>query len=121
MSLAAFSPLGFACESSVTLKLKATNYSGLINVELRKGQRPGSKIAHRASVNTSGTVVVPNVCPGSYFFAFATPDSDAVSVTRYFTVINDGESYSNPVVTITFSRSASADSAKVGSASKKDL
>lgn len=95
-------PLG--CPSTVTLDLKSSNYSGLINVEFRNGKRPGSKRLQTAKINTSGTVTIDNVCAGTYFFAFSTPDSPSVSVTRYFEVINNGSQYSNPRITVTYTR-----------------
>lgn len=109
-----------ACQSEVTLSINSSNYSGLINVELREGRRPGSKVVRRDSVDTRGTVIVPGVCPGTYFFAFSTPKDEAVSVTRYFDVTDDGTSYSNPSITVTYSRVTSGGQ-RVGSAKKSDL
>jgi hypothetical protein len=109
-----------ACPSRVSLAINSSNYSGLINIELREGRRPGSKVIRRDSVDTRGTVQVSGVCPGTYFFAFSTPNDKAVSVTRYFDVINDGTSYSNPSITVTYSV-GSSDSQRVGSAKKSDL
>jgi hypothetical protein len=109
-----------ACPSEVTLSINSSNYSGLINIELREGRRPGSKVVRRDSVDTRGTVVVPSVCPGTYFFAFSTPKDEAVSVTRYFDVTDDGTSYSNPSITVTYSRVTSGGQ-RVGSAKKSDL
>lgn len=97
-------PLG--CPSTVTLDLKSSNYSGQINIEFRSGKRPGSKRLQSAKINTSGTVTIENVCAGSYFFAFSTPDSPSVSVTQYFDVINNGRQYSNPRITVTYTRAA---------------
>lgn len=109
-----------ACQSQVSLSINSSNYSGLINIELREGRRPGSKVVRRDSVDTRGSVMVPSVCPGTYFFAFSTPKDDAVSVTRYFDVTNDGISYSNPSITVTYSRVISGGQ-KIGSAKKNDL
>lgn len=109
-----------ACPSEVTLNINSSNYSGLINVELRKGQRPGSTVVRRDSVDTRGTVRVPGVCAGKYFFAFSTPTEDAASLTGYFEVTNDGMSYSNPMITVTYSR-ALLGGQRVGSAKKSDL
>jgi hypothetical protein len=110
----------FACQSEVTLSINSSNYSGLINIELREGQRPGSRVIRRNSVDTRGTVTVPSVCPGTYFFAFSTPKDESVSVTRYFDVTDDGNSYSNPSITVTYSR-VSSGGQRVGSAKKSDL
>lgn len=109
-----------ACPSAVTLSINSSNYSGQINIELREGSRPGSTIVRRDSVNTRGTVRVAGVCPGTYFFAFSTPKDEGVSVTRYFEVTNDGTSYSNPSITVTYTRVVSGGQ-RVGSAKKSDL
>jgi len=109
-----------ACPSEVTLSINSSNYSGLINIELRQGRRPGSKVVSRDSVDTRGTMRVSSVCPGTYFFAFSTPKDEAVSVTRYFEVTDDGTSYSNPSITVTYSR-VSSGAQKIGSAKKSDL
>ena len=110
----------WACQSEVTLSINSSNYSGLINVEFREGRRPGSKVVRRDSVDTRGTVRVPGVCAGTYFFSFSTPKDDAVSLTRYFEVTDDGTSYSNPTITVTYSR-VSSGGQRVGSAKKSDL
>ena len=109
-----------ACPSEVTLNINSANYSGLINVELREGRRPGSKIVRRDTVDTRGTVRLSGICPGTYFFAFSTPKDEAVSVTRYFEVTDDGTSYSNPSITVTYSR-VSSGGQRVGSAKKSEL
>jgi hypothetical protein len=109
-----------ACQSEVTLSITSSNYSGLISVELREGRRPGSKVVRRDGVDTRGTVIVPGVCPGTYFFAFSTPKDEAVSVTRYFEVTDDGTSYSNPTITVMYSRVTSGGQ-RVGSSRKSDL
>ncbi len=109
-----------ACPSEVTLNINSSNYSGLINVELREGRRPGSRIARRDTVDTRGTVRLSGICPGTYFFAFSTPKDEAVSVTRYFEVTDDGTSYSNPSITVTYSR-VSSGGQRVGSAKKSEL
>jgi len=109
-----------ACPSAVTLKIDSSNYSGLINIEFRQGRRPGSMVVRRDSIDTRGTVTVDGVCAGTYFFAFSTPKDEVVSVTRYFDVINDGTSYSNPTLTVLYSRSVSGGQ-KVGSAKKSEL
>ena len=109
-----------ACQSEVTLIINSSNYSGLINVELREGRRPGSRVFRRDSIDTRGTVIIPGVCPGTYFFAFSTPKDETVSVTRYFDVSADGNSYSNPSITVMYSR-ASSSGQRVGSAKKSEL
>lgn len=111
-----------ACPSKVTLNIQSTGYSGPIDIEFRKGNRPGSKVVRTQRVITRGAVEIPDVCPATYFFAFSTPDADSVSVTRYFEVTDNGQQYSNPVITVTYSRSTgSGDTARVGSARRKDL
>lgn len=107
------------CPSEATLIIQSVGYSGPIEIELRQGTRPGSRVTGRGTVNTSGTVVFNNVCPGTYFYAFATPDSQQVSTTRYFEIINDGFQYSMPTITVTYTRSSSGN--KVGSAKRSEL
>lgn len=120
LGLIALSGSALACPSEVTLNINSSNYSGLINVELREGRRPGSQIVRRDTVETRGTVRLSGICPGTYFFAFSTPKDDAVSVTRYFEVTDDGTSYSNPSITVTYSR-VSSGGQRVGSARRSDL
>ena len=108
------------CPSVATLNLESSGYKGLVNIELRKGNRPGSTLIANDSVNTRGTSIFTGICAGRYFYAFGTPDSDQVSTTQYFDVINDGERYSMPTITVVYTRS-SATGSKVGSARKKDL
>lgn len=110
-----------SCQSSVTLNLNSTNYRGRIDVQLRIGSRPGSTLFERAELYSSGIVVVTNVCPGTYFFAFSTPDSESVSTTRYFTVESNWQGYNNPEITVTYSRSLSPNTQRVGSARREDL
>ncbi len=114
------SPSASACQSEVTLSINSSNYSGLINVELREGRRPGSRVVRRDSIETRGTVIIPGVCPGTYFFAFSTPKDETVSVTRYFDVTADGNSYSNPSITVMYSRATSSGQ-RVGSAKRSEL
>lgn len=109
------------CPSKTTLKIQSSNYSGIINIELRRGTRPGSKTIERRSINTNGTINFQNVCPGTYFFAFGTPDSNSVSVTRYFQINNNGRTYNNPTISVFYSRSSSSDSQRIGNARKSDL
>lgn len=110
-----------SCPSAVTLNLQSSNYYGVINVELRVGSRPGSSILDRSSVMSSGVVRFANICPGTYFFAFATPDTVAVSTTRYFQVTQDENRFSNPQITVTYSRALGPDSQRVGSVARNEL
>jgi len=108
------------CPSVATLKLDSSGYQGMVNIELRKGNRPGSVVIASDSVNTRGTSIFSGICPGRYFYSFGTPDSDQVSTTQYFEIINDGSRYSMPTITVVYTRSSSTGN-KVGSAKKKDL
>jgi hypothetical protein len=110
-----------ACPSTTTLVVNSSQYSGAFNIELRRGNRPGSTVVARRTLNGSGTIKVAQVCAGTYFFAFGTPDSDEVSVTRYFNVRDDGNTYSNPVITVFYSRSTNDGSQRVASAKRKSL
>jgi hypothetical protein len=118
--LSACSIAGSQCPSVATLKLESSGYQGIVNIELRKGSRPGSIVVSRESLNTRGTAVFPGICSGRYFFSFGTPDSDQVSTTQYFEVINDGNRYSMPTITVVYTRSSSTGQ-KVGSSKKSDL
>lgn len=108
------------CPSTTTLIIKSSNYSGKMNVELRRGKRPGSKVIERRTMDSNGTAEYYNVCPGKYFFSFGTPDSDSVSVTQYFNIHN-GETYNNPTITVQYSRTLNQNSQKVGTSKKRDL
>jgi hypothetical protein len=108
------------CPSVATLKLDSSGYQGVINIELRKGKRPGSVVIANDYVNTSGTVLFSGICAGRYFYSFGTTDSDQVSTTQYFEVINDGDRYSMPTITVVYTRSSSTGN-RVGTAKKKDL
>ena len=92
------------CPSKATLKIDSSGYSGEFAAELRSGTRPGSKRINGALIGNGKSSVFANVCPGQYFFAFGPADSDEVSVTRYFTITNDGLQYSNPTITVFYSR-----------------
>ena len=111
----------YSCLSTVTLSLNSSNYSGLVDIELRSGSRPGSRLVDRTGVYSSGIVKITNVCPGSYFFAFATPDSSTVSTTRYFTVESDLQGYSNPEITVTYSRNLGLEGQRVGHSARSAL
>lgn len=108
------------CPSKATLHVKSSTYSGAYNIELRSGTRPGSHVVGNRALNGNGTTVFNSVCVGKYFFAFGTPDSDEVSVTQYFNVRNDGKSYSNPTITVFYTRSI-ADGQRVVSSKRRDL
>ena len=107
------------CPSETKLVIESSDYSGPIDIELRSGTRPGSRVTARGRVNTRGTVVFRNVCPGMYFYTFATPDSQQVSTTRYFEIINDGFQYSMPTITVKYTRGSVG--SRVGSAKRSDL
>ena len=93
-----------SCPSTVTLKINSTDYAGVFSVELRKGSRPGSARVDGASAFNGGAVTFKGLCAGQYFFAFGPPTSEEVSVTRYFPVENDGAQYSNPIITVYYSK-----------------
>lgn len=115
------SSLVFAsCPSVATLKLDSSGYQGIVNIELRKGSRPGSSVIASDSLFTRGVSTFSGICAGRYFFTFGTPDSDQVSTTQYFDVINDGNRYSMPTITVVYTRSNSEGN-KVGSSKRKDL
>jgi hypothetical protein len=115
------SSLAFAsCPSVATLKLDSSGYQGIVNIELRKGTRPGSSAIASDSLFTRGVSTFSGICAGRYFFTFGTPDSDQVSTTQYFDVINDGNRYSMPTITVVYTRSNSEGN-KVGSSKRKDL
>ncbi len=107
------------CPSEATLIIQSAGYSGPIDIELRQGTRPGSRVVGRDRINTRGKVLFSNVCPGTYFYAFATPDSSQVSTTQYFQVINNGYQYSMPEITVTYTSSSSGN--HVGSAKRNEL
>ena len=109
------------CPSEATIVIRSSGYSGRINVEFRKGSRPGSIVARSGIIQTSGQLTFKNVCPGRYFFAFGTPDSDAVHATRYIDVNFDGERYNSPTITVTYSRSNSDGSQSVSKIMKGSL
>jgi hypothetical protein len=109
-----------SCPSVATLKLESSGYQGIVNIELRKGSRPGSSVVATDSLLTRGVSIFQGICAGRYFYAFGTPDSDQVSTTQYFDVINDGNRYSMPTITVVYTRSNSEGN-KVGTAKKKDL
>lgn len=107
------------CPSEATLTITSSGYSGEINVELRKGTRPGSKVTASKTMYSQGRHTFYEVCPGRYFYAFGTPDSEQVSVTQYFDVTFDGSSYSNPEIEVFYTRSSNGK--RVGTAKKSAL
>jgi hypothetical protein len=109
------------CPSEATIVIRSSGYSGRIDVEFRKGNRPGSSVIGSGVIQTSGQLNSKNVCPGRYFFSFGTPDSDAVHTTRYFDATFDGERYSAPTITVTYSRSNSDGSQAVSKIKKGSL
>jgi hypothetical protein len=109
-----------SCPSVSTLKLESSGYQGIVNIELRKGNRPGSIVIASDSLLTRGVSAFKGICSGRYFYAFGTPDSDQVSTTQYFDVINDGNKYNMPTITVIYTRSNSEGN-KVGISKKKDL
>jgi len=109
------------CPSQAKLKITSSGYSGTFDVELRRGKRPGSLIIQSRSIQGNGTIVFKSVCRGTYFFSFGTTDSDQVSITRYFEVINDGDGYSSPTITVFYSRGTHEGIKRVGSSKKRDL
>jgi hypothetical protein len=120
ISIITFSSTYADCPSVATLKLDSSGYQGVVTIELRKGNRPGSVVIGSDSVITRGTAIFYGICPGRHFFSFGTPDSDQVSTTQYFEIINEGNRYSMPTVTVVYTRSTSTGN-KVGNAKKKDL
>lgn len=121
LSLASFFVAAQACPSRVTINVESASYSGAFTIELRSGTRPGSKVVGQRSLGGPGSVTFTDVCPGAYFFTLGTPDSDSVSTTRYFNVVNDGHSYSNPTIRVFYSRAKPDGSQSIGHAKKKDL
>lgn len=111
----------YACKSTVKLNLNSSNYSGAVDIELRAGLRPGSNLIEKAQVFTSGTVRFTNICPGTYYLAFATPKSDIANTTRYFDIEQTAEHYSMPELTVTYTSVTAPGSQKVGISSKKSL
>jgi len=109
------------CPSEATIVIRSSGYSGRIDVEFRKGSRPGSSVTGSGVIQTSGQLNFKNVCPGRYFFAFGTPDSDAVHATRYFDVNFDGGRYNSPTITVTYSRTTSDGSQSVSKIKKNSL
>jgi len=110
--------LGIACETTTRLKLNSSGYNGQILVELRKGNRPGSVVVNKDVIITSGQRDFPFICPGRYFFSFATADSPTISVTSYFNVESNLELAE---MTVFISRSNDSKGSRVKTISKKEL
>lgn len=109
------------CPSTTRLKVNSSGYSGSFNVELRKGNRPGSLRINGGSVSNGGELSFPNVCRGTYFFAFGPTDSDMVSITRYFPVKHSDTGFSNPVITVYYSRVQGSEDTLIQKTRKQDL
>jgi hypothetical protein len=109
------------CPSEVTIIIRSSGYSGRIDVEIRKGSRPGSSVTGSGVIQTSGQLNFKNVCPGRYFFSFGTPDSDSVHATRSFDVTFDGGRYNSPTITVIYSRTNSEGSQAVSRIKKGSL
>ena len=106
------------CTTTAQLVLSSSGYSGNIEIELRKGNRPGSKVIAKDTLITSGNKEFNGICSGKYFFSFASADSPSVSVTRYFNI------QSNTAIakmTVFMSRTKSAEGQQIQTISKKEL
>jgi hypothetical protein len=108
------------CPSSVTINISSIGYGGDFAVDLRSGHRPGSMFVATTTMSSSGTFTFYNVCPGTYFFAIGPFESQSVSVTDYFDVNFDGQSYDNPSISVYYTSDPNGGNA-VGSAAKSDL
>ena len=106
------------CSTTAQLVLSSSGYSGNIDIQLRKGNRPGSKVVGTDSVITSGQRDFNGICPGKYFFSFATSDSPSVSITRYFSIQNNT---SIAKMTVFMSRTKSSEGQQIQTISKKEL
>lgn len=109
------------CPSTATIKIDSSDYGGQFIVELRRGTRPGSKRISGNEIGNGDSVGFQHVCPGTYFYAFGPTDSDDVSVTRNFTVTNDGTRYNNPVITVFYSRATHDGSKRLEKTRKNNL
>lgn len=113
-------PARASCPSVAKLVVNSSGYSGLFLVELRAGNRPGSRRISGGKIGNGQELAFASVCSGTYFFAFGPEDSETISVTRYFEVKVDGSRYTNPVITIYYSRT-SGEGQTIQTTSKKDL
>lgn len=109
------------CQSTVILEIQSSNYRGPILIEFRKGARPGSKILKTVKVHTAGVVTLSNVCSGMYFFSFSTPDSPAVSVTRYFDIVSMESQRTTTKITVTYSRTKTKNGQRVQQVGRGEL
>lgn len=106
------------CKTTAKLQLDSSGYNGKIEIQLRKGNRPGSKLISTDSVNTAGKKEFHGICPGKYFFAFATTDSPTISITSYFNIT---EMTAIAHMTVFLSRTKTSDGSEVKKISRKDL
>ena len=106
------------CSTTAQLVLSSSGYSGNIEIQLRKGNRPGSKVVATDSVITSGQRDFNGICPGKYIFSFATSDSSSVSITRYFSIQSNT---SIAKMTVFMSRTKSGEGQQIQTISKKEL
>ena len=118
ISLSLVTQIVNACNTTTRLVLNSSGYSGEINIQLRNGNRPGSHVIAQDVVITSGQRDFYGVCPGRYFFSFATMDSPTVSVTSYFDVEDNLELAE---MTVYLSRTKAGSGNRVQTLSKKDL
>lgn len=109
------------CPSTVSVDITSSGYHGGFSLELRSGARPGSQLVAVQSLPGPGSVSFSEVCPGRYFIAFGPADSEEVSVTEDFQVMFDGESFSNPSITVYYSRSMEAGSRELGKEKRSGL
>lgn len=108
------------CPSQVTIRISSIGYSGFFAVDLRSGYRPGSVVSATTTMSDSGTYTFFGVCPGTYFFAIGPYESEYVSVTSYFDVTFDGETYNNPEMEVFYTSDPNSGN-PVGSESKSAL
>jgi hypothetical protein len=108
------------CPSAVTIDISSIGYSGQFAVDLRYGYRPGSSVVSSTTMSDSGAFTFYNVCPGTYFFSIGPYESQYVSVTDYFDVTFDGETYNNPTISVFYTSDPDSGNA-VGSAAKSEL
>jgi len=113
-----FSCITIACDTTARLILSSSGYNGEIAIQLREGLRPGSTIVGIDTIITSGQKEFYGICPGRYFFAFASKESASISVTSYFTIASDTDVAQ---MTVFLSKNNSSSANDVKSIRKKDL